>query len=379
MSTATIVSLPDQSTARIPRMNFMSREKGLLSWLLTGDHKRIAMLYLVSITFFFFIGGALAGLIRLELLTPQSDLMATDTYNKVFSMNGIIMIFFFLVPSVPATIGNFLMPIMIGAKDLALPKVNLLSWYLYVAAGILGLYAMATGGVDTGWTFTTPLSTHYLNTNVITTGLAIFIAGFSSIFTGLNFIVTIHKMRCPGMTWFRLSLFVCSNYAASILMVLGTPVLAITLVLVVLERTAGIGVFDPAKGGDPLLFQHLFWFYSHPAVYIMILPGMGVISELIAAAARKPVFGYWVVAGSSLAIAAVGFLVWGHHIFVSGLAVRASAIFSFLSLVVAVPSGGKVYNWTATLYKGQISLDPPFLFALSFICLFVFGGLTGLM
>ena len=286
MSTASIVSLPDQSTARIPRMNFMSKEKGLLSWLLTGDHKRIAMLYLVSITFFFFIGGALAGLIRLELLTPQSDLMATDTYNKVFSMHGIIMIFFFLVPSVPATIGNFLMPIMIGAKDLALPKINLLSWYLYMAAGILGLYAMATGGVDTGWTFTTPLSTHYLNTNVITTGLAIFIAGFSSIFTGLNFIVTIHKMRCPGMTWFRLPLFVWSNYAASILMVLGTPVLAITLVLVVLERTAGIGVFDPAKGGDPLLLQRLFWFYSHSAVYIMFLPGIVVISDTVSTFSR---------------------------------------------------------------------------------------------
>ena len=275
MSSSTIVSLPDQSTARIPRMNFISKEKGLLSWLLTGDHKRIAILYLVSITFFFFIGGALAGLIRLELLTPQSDLMATDTYNKVFTMHGIIMIFFFLVPSVPATLGNFFIPMMIGAKDLALPKINLLSWYLYLAAGALALYAMMSGGVDTGWTFTTPLSTHYLNTNVITTGVAIFIAGFSSIFTGLNFIVTIHKMRCPGMTWFRMPLFVWAHYAASILMVLGTPVLAITLVLVVLERTAGIGVFDPTKGGDPLLFQHLFWFYSHPAVYIMILPGHG--------------------------------------------------------------------------------------------------------
>ena len=273
---ATIVSLPDQSTARIPKMNFLTKENGLLSWLLTGDHKRIATLYLISITFFFFIGGALAGLIRLELLTPQTDLMAADTYNKVFTMHGVIMVFLFLVPSVPATIGNFVIPMMVGAKDLALPKVNLLSWYLYIAAGIGMIYTMAAGGVDTGWTFTTPLSTHYLNTHVISTGLCIFIAGFSSIFTGLNFIVTIHKMRCPGMTWFRLPLFVWSNYAASILMVLGTPVLAITLVLIILERTVGIGVFDPAFGGDPILFQHLFWFYSHPAVYIMILPGMGV-------------------------------------------------------------------------------------------------------
>ena len=237
MSAATIVSLPDQSTARIPKMNFLTKENGLLSWLLTGDHKRIATLYLISITFFFFIGGALAGLIRLELLTPQTDLMAADTYNKVFTMHGVIMVFFFLVPSVPATIGNFLIPMMVGAKDLALPKINLLSWYLYIIAGCMVIYTMAAGGVDTGWTFTTPLSTHYLNTHVISTGLAIFVAGFSSIFTGLNFIVTIHKMRCPGMTWFRLPLFVWSNYAASILMVLGTPVLAITLVLVVLERT----------------------------------------------------------------------------------------------------------------------------------------------
>ncbi len=251
MSAATIVSLPDPSTARIPKMNFLSRENGLLSWLLTGDHKRIATLYLISITFFFFIGGALAGLIRLELLTPQSDLMAADTYNKVFSMHGLIMVFLFLVPSVPATIGNFVIPIMVGAKDLALPKINLLSWYLYIIAGGMMLYTMATGGVDTGWTFTTPLSTHYLNTNVVSAGLAVFVAGFSSIFTGLNFIVTIHKMRCPGMTWFRLPLFIWSNYAASILMMLGTPVLAITLVLVVLERTVHIGVFDPANGRRP--------------------------------------------------------------------------------------------------------------------------------
>ena len=377
MSTATIVSLPDQSTARIPRMNFMSKEKGLLSWLLTGDHKRIAMLYLVSITFFFFIGGALAGLIRLELLTPQSDLMATDTYNKVFSMHGIIMIFFFLVPSVPATIGNFLIPIMIGAKDLALPKINLLSWYLYMAAGILGLYAMATGGVDTGWTFTTPLSTHYLNTNVVTTGLAIFIAGFSSIFTGLNFIVTIHKMRCPGMTWFRLPLFVWSNYAASILMVLGTPVLAITLVLVVLERVAGIGVFDPAKGGDPLLFQHLFWFYSHPAVYIMILPGMGVISETVSTFSRKRVFGYTAVAFSSVAIAVFGFFVWAHHMFIMGISNYSMLVFSLLTMLVAVPSAIKIFNWAFTLYKGSITFETPMLYSFGFMGLFTIGGLTG--
>ena len=262
MSTAinSIVNLPDQRTATLPKRSYLNNEHGLLSWLLTGDHKRIAMLYLISITFFFFIGGAFAGLIRLELLTPLPDLVASDTYNKFFTMHGIIMIFLFLVPSVPATLGNFLIPIMIGAKDLAFPKINLLSWYLYLIGGTLTLAALVLGGVDTGWTFTTPLSTHYLNTHVVTAATAIFVAGFSSIFTGLNFIVTIHRMRAPGMTWFRMPLFVWSNYAASILMVLGTPVLAIAIVLVALERTIGIGVFDPTKGGDPLLFQHLFWF-----------------------------------------------------------------------------------------------------------------------
>jgi cytochrome c oxidase subunit 1 len=359
-------------------MNYLTKENGILSWLLTGDHKRIAILYLISITFFFFIGGALAGLIRLELLTPQADLMATDTYNKVFTMHGVIMIFFFLVPSVPATLGNFLIPMMIGAKDLALPKINLLSWYLYVIGGILAIYTMAAGGVDTGWTFTTPLSTHYVNTNVLTTGLAVFIAGFSSIFTGLNFIVTIHKMRCPGMTWFRLPLFVWAHYAASILMVLATPVVAITIVLVALERTMGIGVFDPTKGGDPILFQHLFWFYSHPAVYIMILPSMGVVSELITCFSRKRIFGYKFIALSSIAIAVIGFLVWAHHMFVAGISLYAAMIFSFLTFFVGVPSAVKVFNWTATLYKSSITYATPMLYAFGFIGLFTIGGLTGL-
>jgi cytochrome c oxidase subunit I len=377
MSTDTIISLPDQSTARVPKVNFWTKENGVLSWLLTGDHKRIAMLYLISITVFFFIGGALAGLIRLELLTPQSDLMATDTYNKVFSMHGLIMVFFFLVPSVPATLGNFLIPIMIGAKDLALPKINLLSWYLYIAGGGLMLYVMMTGGVDTGWTFTTPLSTHYLNTNVAGAATAAFIAGFSSVFTGLNFIVTIHKMRAPGMTWFRLPLFVWSHYAASILMVLATPVLAITLVLVGLERVTGIGVFDAGKGGDPILFQHLFWFYSHPAVYIMILPGMGVISEVISTFARKRVFGYTAVAFSSVAIAVFGFFVWEHHMFIMGVSNYSTLVFSLLTMLVAVPSAIKIFNWTFTLYKGSITFETPMLYAFGFMGLFTIGGLTG--
>jgi cytochrome c oxidase subunit 1 len=374
---STIVSLPDQNTATLPKVSYLNKEYGLKSWLLTGDHKRIAILYLISITFFFFIGGAMAGLIRLELLTPASDLMATDTYNKVFTMHGIIMVFLFLVPSVPATVGNFVIPIMVGAKDLAFPKINLLSWYLYVVGGILILTALISGGVDTGWTFTTPLSTHYLNTHVVTAGLAIFVAGFSSIFTGLNFIVTIHRMRAPGMTWFRLPLFIWSHYAASILMVLGTPVLAITLVLIVLERTIGIGVFDPAKGGDPLLFQHLFWFYSHPAVYIMILPGMGVISEVISTFSRKRVFGYTAVAFSSVAIAVFGFFVWAHHMFIMGVSNYSALVFSLLTMLVAVPSAIKIFNWSATLYKGSITFETPMLYAFGFIGLFTIGGLTG--
>ncbi|MGB8481030.1 MAG: cbb3-type cytochrome c oxidase subunit I [Acidobacteriaceae bacterium] len=375
---STIVSLPDQSTAKLPAKSYLNQEYGLKSWLLTGDHKRIAMLYLFSITFFFVIGGLLAGLIRLELLTPPSDLMATDTYNKVFSMHGIIMIFLFLVPSVPATIGNFLIPLMVGARDLAFPKINLLSWYLYMGGGLFVLAAMVLGGVDTGWTFTTPLSTHYLNTHVVTAAMGIFLAGFSSIFTGLNFIVTIHRMRCPGMTWFRLPLFVWGHYATSIIMILGTPVLAITLVLVALERTMNIGVFDPTKGGDPLLFQHLFWFYSHPAVYIMILPGMAVISEVISTFSRKRVFGYTAVAFSSVAIAVFGFLVWEHHMFIMGVSQYSALVFSLLTMLVAVPSAIKIFNWSMTLYKGSITFETPMLYAFGFMGLFTIGGLTGI-
>jgi cytochrome c oxidase subunit 1 len=327
--------------------------------LLTGDHKRIAMLYLVSITFFFFIGGVFASLIRLELLTPAGDLVSSDTYNKMFTMHGLIMVFLFLVPSIPATLGNFLLPIMVGAKDLAFPKINLLSWYLYVAGGLFMLVALISGGADMGWTFTTPLSTHYSNTHVITVGLGVFIAGFSSIFTGLNFIVTTHRMRAPGMTWFRLPLFVWAQYATSILMILNTPVLAITLVLVILERAFGVGVFDPTKGGDPILFQHLFWFYSHPAVYIMILPGMGVISETISTFSRKRVFGYTAVAFSSVAIALFSMLVWAHHMFIMGISNYAALVFSLMTMLVAVPSAIKVFNWSATLYKGSVTFETP--------------------
>ncbi len=360
------------------RENYLNASYGLKSWLLTKDHKRIALLYLVTITLFFFIGGAFATLIRVELLTPQGDLVSSETYNKLFTMHAVAMIFFFLIPSIPAVLGNFFLPIMIGARDLAFPKLNLLSWYLLVIGGAFSLFAMIAGGVDTGWTFYTPYSTTYSNSWVIATAPGIFIAGFSSILTGLNFIVTVHRMRAPGMTWFRMPLFVWANYATSLIQVLGTPVLAVTIVLLFVERVFQLGIFDPARGGDPVLFQHLFWFYSHPAVYIMVLPSMGVVSEIISTFSRKAVFGYGFVAFSSVAIAVLGFLVWGHHLFVSGMSLYAGMIFSFLSYFVAIPSAIKVFNWTATLYKGSISFQTPMLYAFGFIGLFTIGGLTGL-
>jgi cytochrome c oxidase subunit 1 len=361
-----------------PRLHYLNMAFGVRSWLLTTDHKRIAILYLVSITLMFFLGGLFATIIRLELLTPAGDLVDRDTYNKLFTMHGIVMIFFFLVPAIPAVLGNFILPLMIGAKDLAFPRINLLSWYLYMAGAILFLYVVLIGGVDTGWTFYTPYSSTATATHVVPAGLAIFIAGFSSILTGFNFIVTIHKLRAPGLTWFRLPLFLWSLYATSLIMLLGTPVLAISLLLVAAERLWGIGIFDPNLGGDPVLFQHLFWFYSHPAVYIMVLPSMGVVSEIIAVFARKNIFGYHFVAFASIAIAVIGFLVWGHHMFVAGESPYAALIFSLLSYLVAIPSAIKVFNWTATLYKGSISYQTPMLFALGFIGLFTMGGLTGL-
>jgi cytochrome c oxidase subunit 1 len=350
----------------------------LKSWLLTVDHKRIAILYLLAINFFFLLGGLAATVIRIELVTPQGDLMSSDIYNRAFTLHGIIMVFFFLIPSIPAVLGNFLVPLMIGAKDLAFPRLNLLSWYIYMIGGLFALIAAVFGGVDTGWTFYTPFSSTYSNSNVILTITGAFIMGFSSILTGINFIVTIHKMRAPGLTWFRLPLFIWSNYATSLIQVLATPVLSIALLLVVVERAWGVGIFDPALGGDPVLFQHLFWFYSHPAVYIMILPGMGVISEIISTFSRKRVFGYEFIAFSSLAIAILGFLVWGHHMFVSSQSVYSGLVFSFITMLVAIPSAIKVFNWTATLYKGSISYRTPMLYALGFIGLFVIGGLTGI-
>jgi cytochrome c oxidase subunit 1 len=372
MSTATL-----EPRVQAPR-NYLNADYGWRSWLFTVDHKRIALLYMVSITFFFMIGGFFAVLMRIHLIEPQGALVQPETYNKLFTLHGVIMIFFFLIPSIPAVLGNFLIPLMIGARDLAFPKLNLFSWYIYIAGGLFTLYSAIAGGVDTGWTFYTPYSSTYSNTQVTAVAVGVFITGFSSILTGLNFIVTIHKMRAPGLTWFRLPLFVWAMYATSIIMTLGTPVLAITVFLLALEHLFHVGIFSPALGGDPLLFQHLFWFYSHPAVYIMILPAMGVVSEIIACFSRKRIFGYKVVAFSSVAIAVLGFLVWGHHMFVTGQSVYAGLIFSLLSFLVAIPSAIKVFNWTSTLYQGSISYGAPMLYALGFIGLFTMGGLTGM-
>ncbi len=365
------------ATTTAEKPNYLTAEHGLKSWLLTLDHKRIGLLYLFGVSVFFLLGGIFALLIRLELMTPKGDLVQPDMYNRLFTMHGVMMVFFFLIPAIPGILGNFLIPIQIGAKDLAFPKLNLLSWYIFMLGGTMTLGAIIAGGVDTGWTFYTPFSSTYSTTHVLPVGLGVFVNGFSGILTGLNFIVTIHRMRAPGMSWFRLPLFVWGHYATSLIQVLATPVLAITLVLLVLERTFHLGVFDPTKGGDPVLFQHLFWFYSHPAVYIMILPSMAVISELIAAFSRKRIFGYHFVAFASIGIAVLGFLVWGHHMFVSSQSVYAGTIFSLLTMLVAIPSAVKVFNWAMTLYQGSVVLTTPMLYALGFIGLFTIGGLTG--
>lgn len=349
------------------------------AWLTSKDHKKIAVLYLLAITLFFVVGGVIATIMRIELAGPGEDVVSAEVYNRLFSLHGVVMVWFFLIPAVPTVLGNYLIPLMIGAPDLAFPRLNLASWYLFIAGGALTLCAMIAGGVDTGWTFYTPYSTEFSHTHLVLTVFGIFLAGISSIFTGINFIVTIHKLRAPGLTWFRLPLFVWTHYATSIILVLATPVLGMTLMLVAIEHAVGIGIFDPAYGGDPLLFQHFFWFYSHPAVYVMIVPGMGVVTEVICCFSRRRLFGYKFVCWATIAIAVFGFLVWGHHMFVSGQSYMASLVFSMLSYLVAVPSAIKVFNWLATLYGGAIRLDTPMLYVLGFVGLFTIGGVTGVV
>ena len=357
--------------------SYLDAAHGIKSWLYTMDHKRIGVMYLIAISVSLLIGGVFAMLIRLELFTPGRTIMTADTYNQVFTLHGIIMVFLFIIPSIPAALGNFFLPIMIGAKDVAFPRLNMFSFYLWVLGAVFTLVAILSKGVDTGWTFYTPYSIES-QTSVIWMGMGIFILGFSSIFTGLNFLVTLHKLRMPGMGWFDMPLFLWAIYGTALIQVLATPVIGITLLLLVAERVAHVGIFDPALGGDPVLFQHFFWFYSHPAVYIMILPGMGIISDVIPTFARRHIFGYRFIAFSSLAIAILGFLVWGHHMFLSGQSEIASMVFSFLTFFVAIPSAIKVFNWTATLYRGWIALDTPMLYAMSFLFLFSIGGLTGM-
>jgi cytochrome c oxidase subunit 1 len=353
---------------------------GLLSWILSTDHKRIGILYLASMLTFFLVGVAIGVLMRLEQLTMGPTIMEPQTYNAMFTLHGVIMIFLFVIPGLPASMGNFFLPILIGAKDVAFPRLNLLSWYLFIAGAVVAILSMFTGSgpPDTGWTFYAPYSLR-TGTNVSLAVFAAFLLGFSSILTGINFVTTIHRLRAPGMTWHRMPLFPWSLYATGWVQILATPIISVTLLLVIVERVFGIGVFDPAKGGDPLLYQHLFWIYSHPAVYVMILPAMGVISEIIPTFAHRTIFGYRAIAYSSIAIAALGSLVWAHHMFTSGMSEFANMIFSLLTFLVAIPSAIKVFNWVATLYEGSTDLQPPMLYALTFIFLFSIGGLTGLM
>jgi len=358
--------------------NYLNWQRGLTSWLFTLDHKRIGILYMITVFTFFLVGGIFALLMRLELFSVGETIMNSQLYNQIMTYHGAIMVFMVIIPGIPAFLGNFVLPLQIGAKDVAFPRLNLLSWYCLIVGAGVALISLFLGGVDTGWTFYTPYSIES-NTAVVPVVLGAFIMGFSSILTGLNFIVTIHKLRAPGMSFFRMPLFVWSLYSTAIIQVLATPVLAITLLLLVAERVLGVGIFDPQSGGDPILFQHFFWFYSHPAVYIMILPAMGVISELIAAFSRQKIFGYKAIVFASLGIAAVSFFVWGHHLFVSGQSEWANVIFSALTMLVGVPTAVKIFNWVSTLYRGSIKFDTPLLYALGFLFLFLIGGVTGIM
>jgi len=357
--------------------SYLVSKRGIMSWLVTVDHKRLGLMYLASVLLFFFVAGVLAIALRTELFTPNQDFMSAQTYNQVYTLHGAIMVFLFIIPSVPAALGNFFLPLMLGAKDVAFPRLNLLSFYVYAVASVFFIATLLLGGLDTGWTFYTPYSTT-TGTAVITALTGAFIAGFSSILTGVNFVTTVHKMRAPGMNWNRMPLFVWAIYATAIIQVLATPVLAITLLLLIVERALGIGIFDPAMGGDPVLFQHFFWFYSHPAVYIMILPGFGIVSEMITVHSRKHIFGYKAIALSSVAIAVISFIVWGHHMFVAGQSELAGVLFSFLTFAVGVPTAIKVFSWIATLYKGSIQYTTPMWYTMVFLWTFTIGGLTGL-
>jgi cytochrome c oxidase subunit 1 len=375
---AAITTTPAAHEDVDPNASYLAK-KGITSWLVTLDHKRIGVMYLAAVLVSFFAGGVMALLVRTKLLFPgEVTWMTAEQYNKAFTLHGAIMVFLVIIPSIPAALGNFVLPIMLGAKDVAFPRLNLFSFYLWMLGAICAVWSLIAGGFDTGWTFYTPYSTSSQAGGIIPVLVGVFILGFSSIFTGVNFIVTIHKLRPPGMTWFRMPLFLWALYATAVIQVLATPVLGITVALLVIERAFNIGIFDPSMGGDPVLFQHFFWFYSHPAVYIMILPGMGIISEIISVHSHRHIFGFRFIAFSSIAIAIFSFLVWGHHMFTSGQSALMNVLFSAITFSVAIPSAVKVFNWLATLYKGSISLNTPMLYGLSFIFLFTIGGLTGI-
>ena len=356
--------------------NYLTHDKGILSWIFTLDHKRIGVMYLMSVLAAFGLGGFFALLVRTELWSPGHDIMDANTYNQMFTLHGAVMVFLVIIPGIPAALGNIVLPLQLGAKDVAFPRLNLMSYHLWVLGACFMLLSLVISAADTGWTFYTPYSTT-TDTAVIPATFGAFILGFSSIFTGLNFIVTIHKLRPPGMTWFRMPLFLWALYSTAVIQILATPVIAITLLMLIVERLFGIGIFDPALGGDPVLFQHFFWFYSHPAVYIMIVPAFGVVSEIIPVFSRKRIFGYSLIAMSSVSIAILGFLVWGHHMFTSGQSVLAGTIFSAITFLIAVPTAIKVFNWISTLYQGSIHLDSPLLYTLAFLWVFTIGGLTG--
>src|SRR4051794_4821767 len=378
-----MAQLNDASAAEAPALNvlpevtYLNADRGIKSWLFTLDHKRIALMYLVLTTAALFLGGLFALILRVEHLTPGPTIMGANTYNRMFTMHGIVMIFLFMIPAIPGIFGNFCIPLMLGAKDVAFPRLNLLSVYVYAAGAALALYAIASGGIDSGWTFYAPYSLTTPAT-LFPALLGVFIIGFSSILTGLNFIVTVHTLRAPGMTWGRMPLFVWGAYATSVIQVLATPVIGLTALLVGIERVFGFGFFDPNRGGDPVLFQHMFWFYSHPAVYIMVLPSMGVISELVTAVSRKNMFGYKMIAYSSLGIAFVGFFAWGHHMFVSGQSALDGGAFAIISMLVGVFTAIKVFNWVGTMYKGSIAIRAPLVYICGFLFFLVFGGMTGI-
>jgi len=378
--TTTAATQPHDTPPEPEVDNYLTYTRGFRSWALTLDHKRIGIMYLVSVLGSFLVGGIFALLVRTELLTPGATIPGVDEnlYNQFFTLHGAIMVFLVIIPSIPAALGNFVLPIMLGAKDVAFPRLNLCSYYLWIMGAICAVVSLTVGGFDTGWTFYTPYSTTTTTGGVIPVVTGVFILGFSSIFTGMNFVVTIHKLRPPGMTWFKMPLLLWALYATALIQVLATPVLAITLLMLIVERVFSIGLFDPAMGGDPVLFQHFFWFYSHPAVYIMILPAMGIISEIISVHAHRHIFGYRFIAFSSVAIAIFSFLVWGHHMFTSGQSPLMNTVFSLITFSVAIPSAIKIFNWMATLYRGSISINTPMLYALGFIFLFTIGGLTGL-